>query len=204
MVAKGSIPDIFLASSLQPLASKGVELMTRSDAIKQIERLRAEINKHNEFYYVKDAPVIADAEYDRMLRQLLDWEDAYPELVTPDSPTQRVGGKPSEVFDTITHRVPMLSLGNTFSAEELRTFDNRVRNGLRPGEQVEYVVELKIDGLAISLTYEDGFFLYGATRGDGELSVIHSLSKFIGNVMNKCQKCFCVKLDMEVGVGYGC
>lgn len=142
--------------------------MENNEAIREIERLRTEINKHNELYYVKDAPSISDEQYDRMLRELIDWEAAFPELVTPDSPTQRVGGKPGEAFDTITHRVPMLSLGNAFSAEELLSFDTRVRNGLRPGEQVEYVVELKIDGLAISLTFEDGLFVYGATRGDGE------------------------------------
>lgn len=142
--------------------------MDRSEAIREIERLRVEINKHNELYYVKDSPDVSDAAYDSLMRQLISLENTYPELVTPDSPTQRVGGKPSEVFASITHRVPMLSLGNAFSAEELLSFDNRVRNGLRSGEQVEYVVELKVDGLAISLTYEEGLFIYGATRGDGE------------------------------------
>ena len=150
------------------LIHTGVECMDRNVAIKEIERLRAEINKHNELYYVKDEPVISDADYDRLMQQLLKWEQEFPDLVTPDSPTQRVGGKPSEAFATITHRVPMLSLGNTFSAEDLRAFDLRVRNGLRQGEPVEYVVELKIDGLAISLTYDNGLFKYGATRGDGD------------------------------------
>jgi DNA ligase (NAD+) len=140
----------------------------RETALREIENLRAEINKHNDLYYVKDAPAITDVEFDRLMRQLLEWETQFPDLITPDSPSQRVGGKPSEAFGTISHRVPMLSLGNAFSGEELRAFDTRVRNGLRQGETVEYVVELKIDGLAISLTYEDGLFLYGATRGDGE------------------------------------
>ncbi|HWR56428.1 MAG TPA: NAD-dependent DNA ligase LigA [Negativicutes bacterium] len=141
--------------------------MEHSEIEREIEQLRAEINRHNELYYINDAPVISDAEYDKMLRKLLTLEEAHPALVTPDSPTQRVGGKPGEIFETITHRVPMLSLGNAFSVEELRVFDNRVRSGLRPGEPVEYVVELKIDGLAISLTYEEGLFSFGATRGDG-------------------------------------
>lgn len=141
--------------------------MEHSEIEREIEQLRADINRHNELYYINDAPVISDAEYDKMLRKLLILEEAHPALVTPDSPTQRVGGKPGEIFETITHRVPMLSLGNAFSVEELRVFDNRVRSGLRPGEPVEYVVELKIDGLAISLTYEEGLFSFGATRGDG-------------------------------------
>ncbi|HBS59176.1 MAG TPA: DNA ligase (NAD(+)) LigA [Firmicutes bacterium] len=141
--------------------------MEHSEIEREIEQLRADINRHNELYYINDAPVISDAEYDKMLRKLLTLEEAHPALVTPDSPTQRVGGKPGEIFETITHRVPMLSLGNAFSVEELRVFDNRVRSGLRPGEPVEYVVELKIDGLAISLTYEEGLFSFGATRGDG-------------------------------------
>lgn len=140
----------------------------RNEAIGEIERLRAEINEHNELYYVKDAPVISDLEYDRLMQQLLKWEQAFPDLVIPASPTQRVGGKPGEAFTVITHRVPMLSLGNAFSDDELRAFDVRVRNGLRQGEPVEYVVELKIDGLAVSLTYEAGLFSYGATRGDGD------------------------------------
>ena len=141
--------------------------MDNREIAREIQQLRAEINRHNELYYLKDAPVISDAEYDRMMRKLLALEEAHPALVSPDSPTQRVGGRPSEAFAAITHRVPMLSLGNAFSPEDLRAFDHRVRSGLRPGEPVEYVVELKIDGLAISLTYEEGLFIFGATRGDG-------------------------------------
>ncbi|MEM5767154.1 MAG: NAD-dependent DNA ligase LigA, partial [Bacillota bacterium] len=96
--------------------------MEHSEIEREIEQLRAEINRHNELYYINDAPVISDAEYDKMLRKLLTLEEAHPALVTPDSPTQRVGGKPGEIFETITHRVPMLSLGNAFSVEELRVF----------------------------------------------------------------------------------
>ncbi len=132
--------------------------------------LRAILDEANHRYHVLDAPTMEDAEYDRLLRELHDLEAAHPELVTPDSPTQRVGGTPSSLFATVRHEVPMLSLGNVFGTDELREFDARVRRGLGREEgdpPVDYVCELKIDGLAISLLYEGRTFVRGATRGDG-------------------------------------
>ncbi|HML89987.1 MAG TPA: NAD-dependent DNA ligase LigA [Methylomusa anaerophila] len=140
--------------------------MKVENAQAEVERLRKLIHYHNHRYYVLDSPEISDTEFDRLLRQLINIETAYPELITPDSPTQRVGGAPAEGFERIAHVTPMMSLGNAFSAEELRAFDARVKSGLGAG-QVEYVVELKIDGLAINLIYEKGRLVRGATRGDG-------------------------------------
>jgi DNA ligase (NAD+) len=140
--------------------------MTEAQARKRVLVLREEINRHNYLYFVLDQPEISDAEYDRLYAELVALETQFPGLVTPDSPTQRVGGAPADAFVKVTHRTPMLSLGNAFSEEEVREFDARVRRGLG-GEAVEYVTELKIDGLAISLQYEDGLFTVGATRGDG-------------------------------------
>ncbi|WP_126445587.1 NAD-dependent DNA ligase LigA [Sulfuricystis multivorans] len=129
-------------------------------------QLRAEIERHNYAYYVLDAPTIPDAEYDKLFRALQQLETEYPELVTPDSPTQRVGGQPLSAFREVRHRVPMLSLNNAFSAEEVEAFDRRCREGL--GKVViSYACEPKFDGLAITLRYEDGLFVQGATRGDG-------------------------------------
>ncbi|GAB6157969.1 NAD-dependent DNA ligase LigA [Desulfotomaculum varum] len=130
------------------------------------EALRREIEHHNYLYYVLDRPGITDDQYDRLMQELIRLEAAYPSLVTPDSPTQRVGGQVQQGFQSVPHRVPMLSLANAFGEADLREFDRRVRSNL-PGEPVEYVVELKIDGLAISLTYENGLLVRGATRGDG-------------------------------------
>lgn len=135
--------------------------------LKKVEELRREIEQHNYNYYVLDNPTISDACFDRMMGELSSLEEKYPGLITPDSPTQRVGGRPREGFVTVRHPVPMLSLGNAFDEAELREFDRRVRQGL-PGENVEYVAELKIDGLAVSLLYENGVLVRGATRGDGE------------------------------------
>lgn len=136
-------------------------------ARERAEVLRREIELHNYHYYVLDEPVIPDSQYDRMVRELEKLEEQFPELVTPYSPTQRVGGRPREGFTTLLHLSPMLSLANAFSEGELRDFDRRVRQAL-PDEHVEYVVEPKIDGLAVSLYYENGYFIRGATRGDGE------------------------------------
>jgi hypothetical protein len=136
-------------------------------ARERAEVLRREIELHNYHYYVLDEPVIPDSQYDRMVRELEKLEEQFPELVTPYSPTQRVGGRPREGFTTLRHLSPMLSLANAFSEGELRDFDRRVRQAL-PDEHVEYVVEPKIDGLAVSLYYENGYFIRGATRGDGE------------------------------------
>ncbi len=129
--------------------------------------LRRLIDYHNHRYYVLDAPQVSDADFDVLLGRLKAIEAAYPTLVTPDSPTQRVGGAPTELFGRVAHLSAMLSLGNAFSAEELRAFDSRVRGGLGT-DRVEYVVELKIDGLAINLIYENGRLVRAATRGDGQ------------------------------------
>lgn len=138
-------------------------------AAARAEGLRAGLHHANYRYYVLDQPEISDAEYDRLLRELQDLETAHPELIVADSPTQRVGAAPLEAFGPHTHRQPMLSLANAFNDDELRTFDERVKRhlGLAEDAPVEYVAELKIDGLAISLTYEKGLFVKGATRGDG-------------------------------------
>ena len=136
--------------------------------------LRAEIDRHNHAYYVFDQPVVSDAQYDRLMRELQDLELAHPELVTAASPTQRVGAAPLAAFGSVTHSVPMLSLGNAFDDDEVRAFDKRVADTLRaagrlqPGEAVEYFCELKLDGLAMSIRYESGQLVQAATRGDGQ------------------------------------
>lgn len=135
----------------------------------RLQQLRALIRHHEERYYIHNDPEIADAEFDALLKELEALEAAHPELVTPDSPTQRVAGRPTEGFQTVEHLVPMLSLDNTYSAEELRGFDERVRKGAGlADEPVMYIAELKIDGLSIALTYESGQLRRGATRGDGQ------------------------------------
>ena len=140
---------------------------TAMDPAARIKELREQINYHNYRYYVLDDPVISDAEFDQLMRELERLEAEHPELVTPDSPTQRVGAPPSEAFATVEHRVPMLSLANAFSPEELRAFDARARK-LAEVDRLEYVCEPKLDGLAVSLVYENGVLVRGATRGDGE------------------------------------
>ena len=138
----------------------------QSNPAEQIEALREEIRRHDYLYYVMDAPSIPDSEYDKLFRQLQKLEQDNPDLITPDSPTQRVGGKPLKAFDSVTHRVPMLSLNNAFEEAEVAAFDRRVRESLGQ-ENIEYAVEPKFDGLAITLTYENGVLVQGATRGDG-------------------------------------
>lgn len=139
----------------------------RAADLAEAEKLRREI-RHNEYlYYVLDAPEITDAEYDRMMVRLRELEARYPDSIPADSPTQRVGGRASSQFTEVRHLEPLLSLGNVFSAEELRAFDERVRSGLPAGSKVEYVMEPKIDGLACSLIYENGKLVRAATRGDG-------------------------------------
>lgn len=134
---------------------------------KRLKELRNLINYHDYRYYVLDSPEISDAEYDELMKELISIEEAHPELVTPDSPTQRVGAPPAEGFLPVRHRSRMLSLADAFSFDELSAFFERVGRVL-PGEEVDYVCELKIDGTAISLNYEDGLLTRGATRGDGE------------------------------------
>lgn len=139
----------------------------RAADLAEAEKLRREI-RHNEYlYYVLDAPEITDAEYDRMMVRLRELEARYPDSIPADSPTQRVGGRASSQFTEVRHLEPLLSLGNVFSAEDLRAFDERVRSGLPAGSKVEYVMEPKIDGLACSLIYENGKLVRAATRGDG-------------------------------------
>jgi DNA ligase (NAD+) len=137
----------------------------RSEAKRRVEELREVISHHEYRYHVLDNPEISDAEYDELVRDLRGLEDEFPELITPDSPTQRVGGAPTELFAPATHRLPMLSLDNAFSWEELNAWGKRVERAL--GRQADFVCELKIDGLAVALTYEGGAYTRGATRGDG-------------------------------------
>ncbi len=142
--------------------------------IERAQWLRAQIEHHNHAYYVQDAPHISDASYDALMRELQALESAHPELISPDSPTQRVGAAPLTAFGSVTHAVPMLSLGNAFESEEVEAFDKRVADTLSAagilaaGNQVEYFCELKLDGLAISLRYEKGILVQAATRGDGQ------------------------------------
>ncbi|KJS20721.1 MAG: NAD-dependent DNA ligase LigA [Clostridiaceae bacterium BRH_c20a] len=156
--------------------------ITVEEAKKKIDTLKGEIERHNYQYYVLDNPAISDAEFDALLRELIALEADFPELITLDSPSQRVGGKPLEGFTTYTHRTPLLSLGNAFGREELLDFHRRVVNGLGR-ENVEYVVEPKIDGLSVALYYQNGILQVGATRGDGTTGeeVTQNL-KTIGNV----------------------
>nr|HQV22537.1 NAD-dependent DNA ligase LigA [Agitococcus sp.] len=138
-----------------------------SDVIAQLAQLKEKIRHHNHLYYVLDNPQISDAEYDNLFRQLQQIEHDYPSLMTEDSPTQGVGGQALDAFNNITHSVPMLSLGNVFSHQELLDFERKVKERLETNHEIEYCAELKLDGLAISLIYENGIFIQGATRGDG-------------------------------------
>jgi DNA ligase (NAD+) len=139
--------------------------MDMKQAEKRIKELQEVLTQYGYEYYVLDKPTISDHEYDQLLRELISLENQFPQFITPDSPSQRVGGEVLEGFKKVEHRVPMLSLSNAFNEQDLRDFDRRVRQAL--GEDYEYVCELKIDGLAISLRYENGKFVQGATRGDG-------------------------------------
>ena len=139
-----------------------------ADVITRLQHLRDAVRHHEERYYVHNDPDISDAEFDALLHELERLERAHPDLVTPESPTQRVAGRPIDGFETVEHLVPMLSLDNAYNEDELRAFDERVRKGAALGDAaVAYVAELKIDGLSIALTYEDGRLVRGATRGDG-------------------------------------
>lgn len=142
--------------------------MATDAIIERAEALRKAIRHHSYLYYVLDRPEITDFEFDKLYRELVDLEAAHPELITPDSPTQRVGGKASDDFRKVRFRKPMLSLTNVFNGEELREFDRRVKNGLGT-EDVQYVTELKIDGLSMNLVYEEGRLVQGLTRGDGRV-----------------------------------
>lgn len=141
--------------------------MDKREAEQRIQELRDLLNEYNYQYYVLDSPTVPDSEYDRLMQELMKLEEQFPELITPNSPTQRVGGEPLDAFEKVEHAVPMLSLSNAFNEQDLRDFDRRVRE--RIGSNVAYVCELKIDGLAVALTYENGEFVQGATRGDGAI-----------------------------------
>src|SRR5713101_1612318 len=139
---------------------------TSKDLGKKIESLREKIRHHEYLYYVLDHPEISDAEFDELMQQLKDLEADHPDLITPDSPTQRVGGKPREGFVKVAHSSPMLSLDNALNEDEMREFDRRVRDLLK-GERYEYVAELKMDGLSMAAHFRKGRFAQAVTRGDG-------------------------------------
>jgi len=154
--------------------------MNKKEAAQKIKELRKEINHHNYKYYVENNPEISDYEYDQILKELEKLEGKFPDLITSDSPTQRVGGEPLDEFQTVEHKIPMLSLANTYNEQELIDFDERVKKQVG---NAEYVVEPKIDGAGVALYYEEGILFRGATRGDGKkgdditqnLKTIHSI-----------------------------
>ena len=154
---------LFLFTSLSAAQAPA----NKAHIVQELEALREEIRYHNKLYYVDNQPEISDAEYDRLVQRLRDLEAAYPELITPDSPTQRVGAPPSEDFEPATHRSPMLSLAKALNESELRAFDQRLKHMLGSQEEIEYVFEPKIDGLAVEVIYEQGTLTSGLTRGDG-------------------------------------
>jgi DNA ligase (NAD+) len=155
--------------------------MADSSPQQEINRLRTEIREHDRRYYVDARPTISDLQYDRLLERLKHLEAAHPELVTPDSPTQRVGDAPVAELNSVRHRVPMMSIDNTYSLEELKKYGARIA-GLLPSQSIEWVVELKIDGVAVALTYENGLLVRGATRGDGTTGddITHNVRTVLG------------------------
>jgi len=155
----GAIPD-------GALCCLGPALPKQTSIEKKINELREEIRRHEDLYYLHESPEISDREYDELIDKLRALEEKHPQLIAPDSPTQRVGGRPAEGFPEFIHRRPMLSLDNSYSIEELRAFDERCRK-LADGQALDYVAELKIDGLSLSIHYQDGLFVTGVTRGDG-------------------------------------
>ena len=142
--------------------------MEKTEAKKRIEKLRGEINRHRYLYHVLDKPEISDSALDSLKHELFRLESEFPDLITPDSPTQRIGGEALEKFNKVSHSVPMLSLEDSFSLEEMEEWEERIQK-LVPGERLDYFCELKLDGLAISLVYENGVLIRGATRGDGKI-----------------------------------
>ena len=133
----------------------------------KIKSIREKINEHNYQYYVLDNPIISDGEYDKLFLELESLEKQNPEFVIPESPTQRIGAKPIESFGTVTHRITMMSLANAMDTNELKAFDKRLKKRLKTDDELEYVIEPKLDGLAVELIYENGIFVNGSTRGDG-------------------------------------
>src|SRR5680860_107918 len=155
--------------TLEDLLGLDVINIKKDEAVGIAEKLRSELDKSNYYYYIKDNPEITDAQYDKLLRNLSDLEDRFPEIITPDSPTQRVGAPVEGGFPTVIHSEKMMSLQDAFDYSELKDFIDRIYKDLNLAEdEVEFVCELKIDGLAVSLIYENGKLLRGATRGDGE------------------------------------
>ena len=138
-----------------------------ADVAREAEKLRAELHRHSYLYFVEARPKITDAEYDALFRRLLELEEEFPELVTVDSPTQRVGAEPQDKLATVAHVAPMLSLNSTQEADEIRRFDDRVRKALGEGVDPEYLLEPKLDGASIELVYEQGVFVRAVTRGNG-------------------------------------
>lgn len=155
-------------SRIFEMNQNNIKEKSMSALISEIEQVRNEIRKHDNLYYNLDAPEISDAEYDRLFRRLVELEEHSPELITPESPSQRVGGSPLEKFDQIRHAVPMMSLSNIFERNELLEFDQRVKKSLGRNSDINYVVEPKLDGVAIELVYENGALVSASTRGDGE------------------------------------
>ncbi len=151
-----------------PFPVRAREKLTPEEARKRIEELREEIRKHDYLYYVKAQPIISDEEYDALMRELIELEQQFPQFVTPDSPTQRISPELTKEFPEIPHEVPMLSLENTYSREEVLDFDRRIRE-LLGDEPYQYVAELKFDGVGLSLIYEDFRLQHGVTRGTGEV-----------------------------------
>lgn len=148
----------------------------------EIERLRDEINRHNYLYYIEARPEISDLEFDRLLKRLSELEEQHPEFDSPDSPTHKVGGAPVEGFATVTHRLPMLSIDNVYDEAGVREFDVRIRKLIEPGEKIDYVVEYKVDGVAVALVYENGSLVQAVTRGDGRQGddITHNARTLIG------------------------
>jgi len=139
--------------------------MDKDSAKHRIDELTQQLRQHNYNYYVLSKPTITDSDFDSLLKELEELEKKFPEFLQPDSPTQRVGGEPTKDFKSVVHKYPFLSLSNTYSEQEIRDFDTRVRKAI--GDEVEYVCELKYDGVAIGLTYENGILKQAVTRGDG-------------------------------------
>src|SRR5258706_5483555 len=152
---------------LKSVPHQGLVLPKKKSIQKTVENLRDEIQRHEDLYYLHDNPEISDREYDALIENLRQLEEKNPEFISPDSPTQRVGGKPAEAFPEFLHRRPMLSLDNSYNIDELRAYDERCRK-LADGAALEYVAELKIDGLSLSSHYQDGLFVRGVTRADGQ------------------------------------
>src|SRR5256714_3067580 len=167
-VQRTARPISYYARAIAELSHGRIVLnsMDRIEAEKNVAQLREEIRKHDRLYYQDAAPIISDREYDRLYKELVDLETQFPDLLTPDSPTQRVGGKPLKAFAQIQHRAPMLSLDNTYSEEEVANFYKRITR-LLPDEKIPVVIEPKVDGVAVSVMYEKGRLKYAATRGDG-------------------------------------